>query len=232
MQCISSLPPFPCPSIRLFHHCLDGWSAGTRCAAFHLSIGSLHPAISSARTHDRFSQSFLIAKFIHRPAIYFRAATTSDSNSSNSSDSSSCAVLGVLISRVLCTPSLQVNNFIQSTTIYPAREFCSFNFCQSISPQALSDFCNSVGFSPPSIQFGAVRLLYLGFVHKGLVANFEIFSSEVDCSVEVMFVGISRLLQVVYGHIAILSSLFQLSGSCRYQRCRIVDSLDPVGGIP
>jgi hypothetical protein len=51
-----------------------------------------------------------------------------------------------------------------------------------------------VGFSPPSIQFSAVILHYLGVMHKGQVANLEIFSLEVGCLVEVMFVGIARLL--------------------------------------
>jgi len=116
-------PPFPLssPSIRLSHHCLDGWSAGTGCAAFHLSISSLLPAISSARTHDCFSQSFHLIKFIHLPSIYFRPATASTSNSSNPSDSSSCTVLGVLLSRVPCTPSLRVNNFVSRLpSIQPA----------------------------------------------------------------------------------------------------------------
>ena len=107
-------PPFPLssPSIRLSHHCLDGWSAGTGCAAFHLSISSLLPAISSARTHDRFSQSFHLIKYNHLPSICFRPATASTLNSSNSSDLTSCAVLNLLISRVPCTPSLRVKNFL------------------------------------------------------------------------------------------------------------------------
>jgi hypothetical protein len=83
---------------------------------------------------------------------------------------------------------------LELTTINPARELCSIEFCQSISPQPLGDCCDLGGSSPPSIQFGMVGLVYLGFVHERQVANLEIFSSEVGCLVEVTFVGISRLL--------------------------------------
>jgi len=111
--------PFPSPLIRLSHHGLDGWSAGTGCAAFHLSIHSLLPSISSARTHDRFSQCFHLNKNIHRPAIYFRPATASTLNSSNCSDCPWCAVLRVMISRVPCTPSLRVKNFLSRLPSIP-----------------------------------------------------------------------------------------------------------------
>jgi len=107
-----SSPPFPSPSISLAHHCFDRWSVGTRCAAFHLSTNSLFAAISSARTHYRFSQSFHLTKFIHRPSTYFPHATASTSNFSNSSDSCSCAVLGVQISGVPCMSSLRVKKVL------------------------------------------------------------------------------------------------------------------------
>ena len=121
--CNGSPPfPLPSPSIRLSHHCLDGWSAGTGCVVFHLAISSLLPA----HTHDRFSQSFHFIKYIHLPSIYFRPATASTSNSSNSSDSSHCVVLGVLISRVPCTPSLRVKNFLSRLpSIQPASSAAS-----------------------------------------------------------------------------------------------------------
>jgi len=73
MQWITSLLPFLTLSFSLhpgFSSLLDGWSAGTGCAAFHLSTTSLVPTISSACTLDRFSQSFHLTKFIHRPSIY------------------------------------------------------------------------------------------------------------------------------------------------------------------
>ena len=122
MQWIWSLPsffpPLPSPSICLSHHCLDRWSASTACAAFHLSTSSLLPAISSTHTHDRFSQCFHLSKSVHRIYIYFRRATAS---TSNSSDSSSCAVLGILIAPVPCTPSYWVKNiFSRLPTIQPA----------------------------------------------------------------------------------------------------------------
>ena len=96
----------PFPSFfppHLFDHCLNWWSAGTGCAALHLSTTFLHPAISSSRTHDHFYKSFHLIKFIHLPSIYVRPTTVSTSNSSNSS---SGLVLGIPISRVPCTPSL------------------------------------------------------------------------------------------------------------------------------
>jgi len=99
---------------------------------------------------------------------------------------------------------------LESTTIYLAHELCSISFCQSICPQALGNVCDSVGSSPPSIQFVTVRLLHLGFVHNSQVDNLEILSSEVGCLVEVTFVGKSQLLLIVYGSINIFSPLFQL----------------------
>jgi len=135
MQWISSLPSFfphfPFPSIRLSHYRLDGWSAGTKCAAFHIGTSFLLPAISSARTHHRFSQSFHLTQYIHYPSIYFWPVTASTLYSSNSSDSSSCVVLGVLISRVPCTPSLQVKNLLsRPPSIQPTSSARSSSACR------------------------------------------------------------------------------------------------------
>jgi len=98
--------PLPSPSMCVSHGYLDGWSAGTGCAAFHLFTSSIYPAIISTHTHDSISQSFHLAKFIHNPSIYFRPATAATSNSSNSSNSSCCVVLGLVISQEPCTPLL------------------------------------------------------------------------------------------------------------------------------
>jgi len=102
------------------------------------------------------------------------------------------------------------------TTSYSACELFSISICQKISPQALSAFYNAVGFSPSRIQFGAVRLFYLGLVLKSQVANLEIVKSEVSRLVGVLFVGISRLLYVLYGSIDSFSQSFQLPCSSCY----------------
>jgi len=92
------------------HHDLDRWSAGTECVVFHLSTNSWHPAISSACTHYRFSQSVNFIKYIACPSIHFHPATSSTSTGCNSSELSAGVVLEVQICRVPYTPSLQVNN--------------------------------------------------------------------------------------------------------------------------
>jgi hypothetical protein len=101
MQCIpflsSFMRPLAFPTIRPSHHCLGGSSACTGCAVFHLSTCSIRTAISSAHTHDCFSQSFHLTEYIHCPSIYYQPATASTSDSSHSSDSSSYVVLGELI---------------------------------------------------------------------------------------------------------------------------------------
>jgi hypothetical protein len=106
---------------------------------------------------------------------------------------------------------------LESTTIHPARKLSSIEFRQSISPHVRGDFCDSVGSSPPSIQSSAVKMLIFFFMREWLVANLEIFSLEVGCMVNVTFVGISPLLEVLYGNMDILSSSFQLSWSSRSQ---------------
>ena len=103
------VPPYS-PSICLSHHCLDGWSAGTGCAAFPLSTSSFHPAISSSCTQDYFSQSFHLPKYMNRHSIYFWPATAPTSHSSTSSDCCSCIVLGLSISRVPSTAPMRVKN--------------------------------------------------------------------------------------------------------------------------
>jgi hypothetical protein len=121
---------------------------------------------------------------------------------------------------------------LESTIIYPACMLCSIQFCQSISNRALGNFCDFVQSSPPSIQFSAVTLLYLGFVYKSQVTKLDIISSEIGGLVEVTLVSISQHFYVLSGSIDIFSPSFQLSCSCPYQWCCIVDSFVPVGGIP
>jgi len=70
MQWLSS-PPLDIPPPSPFHHCLDGWSAATRCAAFDISTSSWHPATSFAQTHIWFSQSFHLIQYIHCTCIFF-----------------------------------------------------------------------------------------------------------------------------------------------------------------
>jgi hypothetical protein len=82
---------------------------------------------------------------------------------------------------------------LQSTTIYPSWKPCFILFCQLINPQVLGNFCDLVGSSPPRIQCGAMRLLYLGFVYESQVYNLEIINLDIGCLVEVMFDGISQL---------------------------------------
>jgi len=112
MQWIAFHPSFPPPPPSHSRCCLDRWSAGTGCAAFHWLSSSLHHTISSARTHDCFPQSFHLSKSFHYPSIYFWRATISPSNSSNSSYFSSSVGLGVPVSQVPCTPSSRVNSFL------------------------------------------------------------------------------------------------------------------------
>jgi len=105
--------------------------------------------------------------------------------------------------------------YLESTTISPARELCSIKYFELKSLQELGDFCWSEESLPPSNQFVAVRVHYLCFVQLGQVANVEIFHLEVGCSVEVSFVGILWLLNVLYGIINIFSPLFHLPCSSR-----------------
>jgi len=106
-------PPFSHCRAHLSHHSLAGWSASTWSAAFHLSTSYLHPAISSAHTHDHCCQSFHITKHIHCASEFFWPGTTCTSNSSNSSDSSSGVVLGPWLYRAPSTPLLHVTNFFR-----------------------------------------------------------------------------------------------------------------------
>jgi len=106
------LPPLSSHSIYHPHHCLDRWSASTRWAGFHGSTTFWHPAISSASTHDHFTQFFHSTERIHCPSTKFRPTTASTLNSSNSSISSSCVELEVLKSRAPWMPSLGVKIFL------------------------------------------------------------------------------------------------------------------------
>jgi len=134
------------PCNRLSHRCLDVWSAGIGCAAFHLSTSFLVRTISFAHTHNLPSLCFHLAKYIGRPSIYFWSVPAFTSNSSHSSDSSSCVVLGILITQILCRPLLHV----RTSTV-------DYHLC---SPWALLHLVLSVNKSSSSGQF-----LCLGRVH-------------------------------------------------------------------
>jgi len=117
-RCNGSLPfPFSAtpvlpPSISLSHHWLDRWSSNTGCALYLLLCSSWLPGISSPITHHCFSHSCQLIHYIHRPSIYFRRGYASTVNTSNYSDSYSGVLLGVLISRVPCSLTLRVENFL------------------------------------------------------------------------------------------------------------------------
>ena len=117
-------PPsaIPSPSIRISHHCLNGGSGGIQCAVFHYSPSSLHPAIFSACTHNCFTLSFILTKYIHCSSIYFRPATALTSNHLRCSGPFSDELLGELISAAQGTPSLCGNNvFSRLLSIKPVR---------------------------------------------------------------------------------------------------------------
>jgi len=100
----------------------------------------------TASTLNPFSQSVHWTKFIHGACIYLRPATAPTSNCSNSCDLSYWVVPGVPISRLLCTPSLRVKNFVSCLP---------FN-----QPQALIHQVPSVHKYPSSGEFlGLGRVL-------------------------------------------------------------------------
>jgi len=129
--CNGFLPSFVPPPPHHSHHCLDGWSASTGCARFHLSTTSLNPFIISARTPDHFSQSFHLIKYIQLPSIYFWPATVATSNSSKYSNYFSAVVFCIPVSHVTCTPLLRVKIFFSRLrSIQPASSAPSNSFSQ------------------------------------------------------------------------------------------------------
>jgi len=89
---------------------------------------------------------------------------------------------------------VESEELLDFTAIDPAGKFCYIINCHEISSQALGSLYDFVGSSPPSIECGDISLRHLDAVHESQVANWEINNLEVDCFVDLFFVGISQLL--------------------------------------
>jgi len=97
--------------------------------------------------------------------------------------------------------------------------------------QGFGNMGDPVGSSPARFRRAVMGPVYVGFMYERYVTNLEIVSFDVGRLVEVWFVGISRLLQVVNGSIDNFSSLSQVPLSSQEKWQCIVNTLDPVDVI-